>query len=622
MAAPRSAAQFGVDVPPEMLEAMTGSASIAPRISRAEALQVPAVLRARNFVAGTLSSLPHVVRGPDKREVPDTYLLNGNIDPDLPNSVVLAMTYEDLLFEGVAWWLVTRFGWHGSPVEPVHVPVGSVNVSQPGALLPSQMRVTADQPFPADGQVYIDGRPVPDEQIIRFDSPNPPLLRHAARAIRTCLKLARSAALCSDDPLPLGYFTPKEGSEELEENEVQELLDAWETARATRSWGYVGNLDAKSLQWSPEQLQLAAARQHAVLEIARAAGLDPEELGVSTTSRTYANQEQRWQAQINTNLGHYTTAVEQRLSMRDVLPRGYIAKVNYGALLRGDTLTRMQTYEVGLRVGAYIPEEVRELEDRPALTPSQQAVLRERTAPAAIPPAMPQTPAAQQEADVPAHAFKADTTGSVKLQFDTPEVTESFQVDAGRRTIVGLAVPWNTVARSGFSKWRFEPGSLRWSDSSRVKLNLHHDTQQLVGYASRLQSGNAGLMATFKIARGPEGDRALSLAEDKILDGLSIEIDFNDETGDTWQPDPSDESVRLVRQATLRGAALTGTPAFDDARLTSVTASRDNGGAPMTTPAVDDKPEVSFDFEAYTTQLGQAMAESHRKLTEGLASSL
>jgi len=99
-------------------------------------------------------------------------------------------------------------------------------------------------------------------------------------------------------------------------------------------------------------------------------------LGFSTTSRTYQNSEQRRQDMIDFTFAAYMRAVEQRLSMRDVLPRGYQAKVNLDSFLRADTLGRMNAYKVGEEVGAYTTEEVRELEDRPALTPAQKADLK------------------------------------------------------------------------------------------------------------------------------------------------------------------------------------------------------------------------------------------------------
>jgi len=349
------------------MQGMTSGGSVAARISRRQALQVPAVLRSRNLIAGTLARLPIHIRDKQRRIATPTTLLE-QIDPDIPNVVTFAQTYEDLLFEGISWWRVLEVGWHGYPVSASHIDTQRVHVS--GWVPP----VNGTSPSTAMGpaRVYIDGLPVPDEQVIRFDSPNPPLLVHAARAIRSCLNLDMTAARYSDDPVPLGYFTPREGTRPREDRKtVEEMLDKWEMARRTRVWGYVGAAwEGKQFQFNAEQIQLAEQRQHAVLEIARAAGIDPEDLGVSTTSRTYQNSEQRRMDLLDFTLMTFSVAVEQRLSMRDVLPRGYEAKVNFDGFLRADTKARMESYAIGKPVGAYTTEEIRQLEDKPSLPES------------------------------------------------------------------------------------------------------------------------------------------------------------------------------------------------------------------------------------------------------------
>lgn len=630
--------RFSIDVPPEITGISAGAETVAPRIGRREALQVPAVLRARNLIAGSLGTLPVRVHGPDRSIIADVQYLVPQPDPDIATSVVMAQTVEDLLFEGVAWWRVTRFGWHGYPVEAQHVPTSSITVVPVGSAsapyLPSNW-ISPDEPFPTAGSaVYIDGQRVDDRELIRFDSPNPPLLVHAARAIRTCLLLDQSAALYAKDPLPLGYFSPKDGTDPAaSDDEIQEVLDDWESARSSRAWGYVGAaLDAKTLQWSPEQLQLADARQHAVLEVARAAGVDPEDLGVSTTSRTYQNGEQRRQDFTDFTLGAYVSAIQDRLSMRDVLPRGYVARIDFAGFLRSDTQTRMNTYKVGLEVGAYTPDEIRELEDRPPLKPSQRPQPAQPAVPAQ--PGQQETPATDEaamsaEPHVDRYDFGAMFTAgeSTNVTFDSAEVTATFRVNVEKRTVSGMVIPWGKIARNGFAKWRFAENSLHWSsDVSRVKLNLEHDPIKAVGKALRLQPVSAGLDATFYIAKGDEGDRVLSLAQEGILDGFSVEVDFNE--GDDWRADPTDESVRLVDSGTLRGVALTASPAFDDARVTSVAASREtNQGETMDEPQAQQEatpagesaatfqtPDLTAFTAGLSDAIGQAVTEAFARL--------
>ena len=345
-------AEFEVYVPPEMRESMTFGGRLAPRISRAEALQVPAVLRSRNLIC-TPAALPLLLRNKEREIVTGidapTNLFD-QIHPDIPNIVTLSSTYEDLLFEGESLWHVLDRNFQEWPTFCEHIP------SSHWAIHP-------------DGQIYINGQPVSDENVIRFYSPNPPLLVHAARAIRTCLTLDTTAASYAEEPMPLQYLTPREGARVNEDDTfVSGLLDKWEANRRRRVTGFLGAaLKIESMQWNAKDIQLHEQRQHAVLEIARAAGVDPEDLGVSTTSRTYQNAEQRRMDLLDFTLRPYMEAIETRLSMRDVTPRGYYSKTNLDAFLRSDTKGRMETYAIGKPLGLYPDERLAELEDIPRI---------------------------------------------------------------------------------------------------------------------------------------------------------------------------------------------------------------------------------------------------------------
>lgn len=345
------------------LTSYASTVAVSPRIDRRSAIQVPAVKRTRDLIAGTLGTLPIDLIGPDHS--PAVSQLFEQPERNVPRSVTMARTFEDMLFEQTAWWLVLDVGWHTYPVKVKR-------------LNPRAVTVNEDT-----GQVYVNGKPVPDERLIRFDSPNDALLIAGARAIRTCLALDSAAQRYADEPMPLGYFSPSEGADPAEDEEIVEILDGWKVGRQSRATGYVpAALQYNAVQFSPEQMQLADARQHAVLEIARVAGVDPEELGVSTTSRTYANQQDRRKNFLDFTLGGYRQAVEDRLSMGDVTPRGYAAKFNLSAFLRSDDKTRMETHKLALDVGAITKDEIRELEDRPPLTAAEQpAPLRALPAP-------------------------------------------------------------------------------------------------------------------------------------------------------------------------------------------------------------------------------------------------
>lgn len=360
-AVPEESLKFAVDeesFPASVvgLQSYADTVTSVARVSRREAMSVGAVKRSRDMIAGSISTLPLDLFGPNREPV--AWPLFEQPEKNTTRTVTMTRTVEDMLLTGVAWWRVVEFGWHTYP-EKVR------------RLDPRSVAVNADT-----GQVYVNGKPVPDSELIRFDSPNDGLLIAGARAIRTALRLDAAAANMADGVPPLDYFTPAEGADPAEDEDVVAVLDGWQTARRTRSTGYVpAALKYNLAGWNPEQLQMAEARNHAVLEIARLTGIDPEELGVSTTSRTYANQFDRRKAFLDFAVGPYLHAVEQRLTMGDVSPHGSYAKFNLSAFLRSDDKTRMETYEIAQRVGALTTDEIRVLEDRIPLTPSQRPVV-------------------------------------------------------------------------------------------------------------------------------------------------------------------------------------------------------------------------------------------------------
>jgi phage head maturation protease len=558
-------ASFAVVVPPEMTQGGVTASAWVPKATRRDALSVPAVLRARNLICPVLGGLPLHVHGPDRAIRPNRLLDQPELG--VPRSVTMTRLVEDLLFDEVAWWEVLTLGFDGFPAVV-------------------QRRDPSEVFVQPDGKVYVNGVLKTDAQLIRFDSPNPGLLEAAARAIRTCLLLDAAAGRYAAEPVPPAYFTPNDGADPDDE-EVQAALDAWAIARTTRATGYVGSaLKLNTVGMTPEQIQLAESRQHAVLEIARAAGLDAEDLGVSTTSRTYFNAEDRRQSFLDFTLGPYVSAIQDRLSMGDVTPRGSYVRFAFEGLLRTDTLSRYQSYALGLEVGALAGDEIRALEDKPDLTPAQRRAVTPGTAPAAPAPspAVPQQGATvQQTAERHAIAgltsFTAAAGDVVTLAFAGADL--EFRADQEKRTVSGLLLPFN-VPTSDKRRIRFAEGSVTWQKAavSRIKLDREHDLGQLLGSATKVESDRPGVTASFKVARTPAGDEALALAADGALDGLSAVVRITDAI-----PDPANDGGTLVTAATLVRATLTADPAFDDARLSAVALTHE--GTAMTTATTE-----------------------------------
>lgn len=335
----------------------------APKMDRDTAMQVGAVKHSHDLICPTAGGLPIRLEGPGRTGVP--WSLFEQPERHRPASVTMSELFADLYFEKIAWWDVTEIGYHGYPsfIRP---------------LRPARVQVDADR-----GTVYVDGHERRDaaKTLIRFDSTVGGMLTDGARAVRTLLRLEHAASMMSDGVPASEYFTPKDGVDPGDDAEIVAMLNAIQVARRTRTRAYIPAVLERHAGdgFNPEQLQLAQSRQAAVLEIARCAGVDPEELGVSTTSRTYNNSFDRRKQFVDFTLGAYLKAVRDRLKMPDVTPRGYVPRFDLDEFLQSDTLTRYQTYAAGLEIGALDHEEMRAAEGKaplPALPAKPAATVR------------------------------------------------------------------------------------------------------------------------------------------------------------------------------------------------------------------------------------------------------
>lgn len=629
---------FTLNAPPEITGLASFDGFAEPRIDRATAMQVPAVKRVRDLIAGTLGTLQPRMIDSDNRDV-ESELLD-QPENDIARSITMTNTIEDMLFEKHGWWRIVGYGADGYPSKVVRLEARSVTVREEGVFYTSSI---TGQP-----QGYAE-RQVPDAELIRFDSPSDGLLTAGAAAIRQALLLGRAASRYARNPMPLGFFTPQdENYAPGDKTKVDEMLDHFEEQTQRRAWAYMDGMKAQTLSWSPEQMALTAQRDQAVLEIARLGGVDPEELGVSTTSRTYANSETRRLDLIDFTLIMYVTAIEDRLKMDDVSQPGRRAVYDYSGFLRSDTLSRLQAYAEGLKIGVYTPERIAQIERIPVAS-VQKALRRleeeQKPKPIAVPsvrtPAQASQPpkvASTMDSNVTAIGFTAtfdpsfqmtttlvppaqpatpvssteDDHVSVSFAFgDLPEELE-FRADGEKRVVAGLILPFGVAAWSGGRQWEFAPGSLHWSALGRVKLDDDHKNGTECGVANLIDQRDVGYFAKFKMGRGQRASELLMDAVDGIRDGFSVYVDFSGEA-DGWTEHPMKPGVRLVHSATLRKVALTAIPSFDDARVVHVAATREGQSMNGTTaqaaaqgvPAVGAVPPA-LAGPAYTQEQVQA----------------
>ncbi|HEY9522840.1 MAG TPA: hypothetical protein VIR33_06350 [Thermopolyspora sp.] len=154
-----------------------------------------------------------------------------------------------------------------------------------------------------------------------------------------------------------------------------------------------------------------------------------------------------------------------------------------------------------------------------------------------------------------------------------------FAVDQAKRTLRGVLLPFGEVSRPARDEATGKTARFTFADASKVTLpedpadvvlNYGHDRNSLnmqVGVATELTPTTEGVVAEFRIARTPEGDRVLALAdpEIRVLKAFSAEVEGEFDLGK--------DGVQHAKATTVTGAAVVRVPAFTGAHITSVAAS-------------------------------------------------
>ncbi len=138
-----------------------------------------------------------------------------------------------------------------------------------------------------------------------------------------------------------------------------------------------------------------------------------------------------------------------------------------------------------------------------------------------------------------------------------------IQIDAGTlqasetdRTVTGLLVPYGEECASNLGKFAVDRGAFTVpADLAGMSLNIEHKRENVIGSPTAVRETEQGIVATFSIARTPEGDQALADIREGRRRSLSAEV--------------ADVAIRAGRAVAGRlfAAALVAKPAFPSATL-------------------------------------------------------
>lgn len=279
-------------------------------MTRREALSVDAVTRARDLVCTTIARAPlrsytGANEDPDADQPAFLYRTDGEVHP----RTRMLWTIDDLVFYGWSLWAVDR--------------------GADGAILHAD-RVPWDRwEFDDSGVVLVDDRPAPSDAVLLIPGPHEGILERNATTLRTAQRLERAAAARAANPVPLVELH-QTVDVDIDPEERDALLAGYGQAVMAANGGTTGvaftsyGIEGKAVGANGDgAAALVESRNYAAVTAARIVGLpaamlDATSAGASLTYETTSGR----RAQFVDEVRAYSDAVEGRLSLDDVVPRG------------------------------------------------------------------------------------------------------------------------------------------------------------------------------------------------------------------------------------------------------------------------------------------------------------
>lgn len=288
--------------------------------SEEAALSVPTIARAVSLlttVAGTLDLKSFVLQwsGEEYEKIwvqGETWM--SRPDPSVPRQFIMGKTARDLIMYGRAHWAVTSRYSTGFPATFQWLPANMVYSTK----MPS-----APEWFGMPDELEFNGLPLDVSNVITFLSPNQGLVYAGRRAVQVALRLDASAERFAATEIAAGYLQQTSNSEPMSSEELGELAAAWASARRVSAIGALNSaVEWKEFASDPSKLQLVESRKYQALEMARLLDIPGYLLGIDQSGMTYQNAQQSRQDLILFGARPILHAIEERLSMNDVLPNG------------------------------------------------------------------------------------------------------------------------------------------------------------------------------------------------------------------------------------------------------------------------------------------------------------
>jgi HK97 family phage portal protein len=330
-------------------------------------VSIPGVARATSLIVDTIATLPwHVIRNetehlttPSWITDPQALRLDGRVvtptdlhETRMSNVDVWGQWIQSALWFGDGFLFVPFRDEAGAPRPPLYVLHPLDVVLQDGAyyVVGSDVAFGPGEIVHLRGQLpIVGGRGTGVLQRFAYDL-------GLIGALRDYMTNAFTAGV------PAGYL--KTSAPNLTAEQADALKSRWIANHGGRRSIAVLNATTEfhPLTWSPVDVGAADFSRISLGQISLMFGLPAYLLGAPTDSATYANVESRMTELYELTLLPWIRRIEAVLDAQ--LPRGTEVAIVIDGLLRADTKTRYEAYQIALTQGFLTVDEVRELEGR------------------------------------------------------------------------------------------------------------------------------------------------------------------------------------------------------------------------------------------------------------------
>jgi HK97 family phage portal protein len=360
------------------------SSSSGVNVTIENALGVPAIWAAVNFISGTLASLPiEVYRKTATGREPVTIGIGAWIDravnPHLSSFGWRKYAFEQVLTGGRSVTQIVRNG-RGDVTDLIPLDPSEITVSETTdeAGFPTKTYRTATHVYSAEEVLDLTFMVKANQ----LDNRSPIFTN------RDVIGLAIAAARYGSKAFMAGGIPPAVITGPFQSGAAAQRASedvANTTAKLAREGRSIMALPAghelKSIGFSPDQMQLLPLQQFCIEQIARIYSLPPIFLQ-DLSHGTYSNTEQQDLHFVKHTLRRWIEQAEAEMNLK-LFGRSSDVYIRYNvdSLLRGDFKTRMEAHATSIQNGIRTPNEVRALEDMLPLAGGDDLMIQGATVP-------------------------------------------------------------------------------------------------------------------------------------------------------------------------------------------------------------------------------------------------